>query len=692
MSRLLQHLYLLASMVVLTSHVEGAAKFRITNTRGAETSMLTVVEHSPRKTLIGIISSREYGEMKCTTRSEDFKVSRLDQRSMGVYSRGVYDSETRDQYSFTVSCQLGNYITETIPLYVKVQDINDNAPIFDRKLYQASVYENVRVGTYLMKVKATDKDTGLNGELTYTLEKQKDSVLSIDANTGIIRTKKRLDYERVKLIRLKVKVSDKGRFPIYTTSQVDIKVLDVNDNIPRFSQSSYTVMITGNPKRGSKVIQIKATDADTGNNGNVKYRIVRNFDGLFSIDSTSGVITITRTVDERIFRDNNQVSVRVIAKDQGNRPLSASVQVHILTYNKTLNDANDNNAIPFGKIEQRNTVGTKERSVVPHFKQNIYKVAIMENVAIGTYVVHVSAVDGHTGETGSITYSLSGEMASLFKIESESGKLFTKKFIDRESRGSQIHMTVQARDYGRTPGSSSVPIIVTVVDVNDNTPHFSQYSYSASVENTSPIGDGFMRVSATDPDAGLNGHVSYSLDNVGKNWFAINATTGVISVKYSLQYRHITQIDFSVFASDSGIPIRRAARRVRVKVIPMSTENSATSTTSGNPVNHAPIFTSASYHFRMLEFAPNMGPVVGQVKAIDPDGDSVVYSIHGSSMVLTWFYIDTKSGWIQVWGAGSYTHLLPDIHFTVQATDSRTPSAVASTKVTIKIIRNKQYN
>lgn len=149
----------------------------------------------------------------------------------------VYDlvAEARDQGTPPRSSR--------IPVKIKVQDVNDNAPeIVDPQEDVVSVREEQPPNTEVVRVRAVDPDEGNNASITYSILKSRDSdgygIFSIDPISGTIRTKMVLDHEDKTIYRLAVAATDNGFPPKQTVRMLRVEVLDLNDNRPTFTSSS----------------------------------------------------------------------------------------------------------------------------------------------------------------------------------------------------------------------------------------------------------------------------------------------------------------------------------------------------------------------------------------------------------------------------------------------------------------------
>ena len=123
-------------------------------------------------------------------------------------------------------------------LIISILDDNDNSPRFDKSIYYVDIQEKNLINTTLIQVHANDSDQNENGRVTYQLNDMKNKWVSIDSQTGIIRTKIQFDYEEMKNFTFNVTAMDhpkKGQ-QFKTTAMVFVNIIDQNDNIPQVSK------------------------------------------------------------------------------------------------------------------------------------------------------------------------------------------------------------------------------------------------------------------------------------------------------------------------------------------------------------------------------------------------------------------------------------------------------------------------
>lgn len=196
------------------------------------------------------------------------------------------DYEITDSINFTIVAFDSGIpqLNASATVFVNVINLNDNDPIFSAKVYNASVDENSPSGTFVITVKATDADAGNYGKLTYGLTGDHSEHFAVSADTGVITVldSKFFDHETVQETVIQVVASDgaPANLKRSVTVPVNVKILDVNDNSPKFNQSEYNVTVIENVRLNPPVplLQVNATDQDSGIYGNIHYSIIEGND------------------------------------------------------------------------------------------------------------------------------------------------------------------------------------------------------------------------------------------------------------------------------------------------------------------------------------------------------------------------------------------------------------------------------
>lgn len=383
----------------------------------------------------------------------------------------ILDREKRSTYTLFLEAFDGGSPkrTDQMTLDIVVEDINDNAPVFNQSRYHAIISENLQLGSNILQVFATDVDEGDNGMVLYEINRRQsdpDRYFAIDSRSGIITLNKPLDFEKRRVHELVVQAQDNATQPEVTNAFVTIHVRDYNDNQPTmtiiFLSEDGSPRISEGAQPGQYVARISVTDPDYGEYANVNVSL-EGGDGKFALTTKDSIIYLV-CVDQILDREERDTyELRVMATDAGTPPLRAESSFTI-----QVTDVNDN---------------------PPLFDQPVYRQVIPEVVFPGSFVLQVTARDKDQGPNGDISYSILQDQSayySWFSIDSITGIITTLSQLDYEKNPSPS-VTVVATDGGKPPLSSTAVVNVLLQDINDNEPAFERHFYNVSIkENTAP--------------------------------------------------------------------------------------------------------------------------------------------------------------------------------------------------------------
>uniref|UniRef100_A0A8D2ANZ9 Protocadherin related 15 n=1 Tax=Sciurus vulgaris TaxID=55149 RepID=A0A8D2ANZ9_SCIVU len=537
-------------------------------------------------------------------------------------------------------------------LHIEILDENNQSPYFTMPNYQGYILESAPVGATIsdnldlttpLRIVALDKD----------IEDTKDPELHLFLNdytsvftvtqTGITRYLTLLqpvDREEQQTYTFSITAFDgvQESEPVI----VNIQVMDANDNTPTFPEISYNVYVYTDMRPGDSVIQLTAVDADEGSNGEITYEILVGAQGDFIINKTTGLITIAPGVELIVGR----------------------------TYALTV-QASDN-APP---AERRHSICTVYIEVLPpnnqsppRFPQLMYSLEISEAMRIGAVLLNLQATDR---EGDPITYAIeNGDPQRVFNLSETTGILTLGKALDRESTDRYI-LIVTASD-GRPDGTSTATVNVVVTDVNDNAPVFDPYlprNLSVVEEEVNAF---VGQVRATDPDAGINGQVHYSLGNFN-NLFRITSNGSIYTaVKLNREVRDYYEL--VVVATDGAVHPRHSTLTLAIKVLDID--------------DNSPVFTNSTYTVVVEENLP-AGTTFLKIEAKDVDlGANVSYRIR-SPEVKHFFALHPFTGELSLLRSLDY-EAFPDqeasITFLVEAFDiyGTMPPGIATVTVIVK--------
>lgn len=518
------------------------------------------------------------------------------------------DYETQAKHLLTVRAT--DSVTGTFSearVEIDIEDVNDNAPVFDNLTYTAEVLEGLPVGTSVIQVSAFDRDTGRNKDVTYQIVDRGENeteIFKMDPLSGLLVTSQVLDFENTKQFRLKIRVTDNGTPPLSSEAYVNVNITDVNDNPPNFSESHYRTSLDEMATCGHVVIKIQASDPDSKED--LQYRILSGNEGRhFAINESSGLVSFSNVCKKNLDPFYNLT----VAVSDGVFQKTAPVNIDM----------------------------TSSNSHSPYFTQDFYEAELAENAEPGTRVIRLAAIDPDDGPYGSVDYTIINKLADeKFSIDGE-GQIVTAQPLDRENPSQRvIAIKVMAKDGGGRVAFCTVKIILT--DENDNAPQFQASQYHVSIQSTVNKGSPVIQIMAYDADDGKNADVTYAVDEaeeVTEDVIEINPFTGVVSVKESLVGMENKIFNFKVKARDSGIPFFNSTVPVQVKVVP--------------PEVPLPRFTEPLYTFSASEDLP-IGYEIGTVKA---DADiPLIYSLVDGNTVESnrdqVFALDEDSGTLLV--------------------------------------------
>uniref|UniRef100_A0A3B4WAR3 Protocadherin 2 alpha b 9 n=1 Tax=Seriola lalandi dorsalis TaxID=1841481 RepID=A0A3B4WAR3_SERLL len=432
--------------------------------------------------------------------------------------------------------------TGTVEIYIDVLDVNDNMPVFTKDTYSAVLKENAPIGTTVIQVNATDLDEGTNGEVLYSfgsdVKGKIRELFDIDAVTGEITVKGRVDFEEQDSYDIDVQASDKGNIPFRTDKSVIIKIGDTNDNAPEIEVASLSSAVSEDSRPGTTVALISITDSDSGMNGKI-----------ISYVTEESPFTLTPSIQDNMFAvvtksllDREQQSrydITIIAKDAGEPVLTSKKTISVF-----VSDTNDNS---------------------PEFSMSPYSFYITENNPPGGPVFSVRASDRDEGDNAHISYHIlrnadhENKVISFLNINSDNGDVLALKSFDFETLKT-FHFHVVASDSGTPSLSSNVTVNVFILDQNDNAPVILYpLSSNGSAEGVEEIprnvnaGHLVTKVRAYDADIGYNGWLLFSLQEVtDHSLFGLDRYTGQIRTLRSFTETDEAEHKLVILVKDNG--------------------------------------------------------------------------------------------------------------------------------------------
>ncbi|XP_057703544.1 cadherin-1-like isoform X2 [Corythoichthys intestinalis] len=298
--------------------------------------------------------NHDYSDLRYTILSQDpmFPVPNLFaiNEITGVIrvNAGGLDREKYPKYTLTVQAadMKGNGLTGNANVILTVLDSNDNAPVFTKSSYEASVEEN-RKDVIVLKMTVEDGDDAhspaWNAKFRI-IDGDPGKHFSVETgsskNEGILTTVKGLDYEKNGKHILLIAAENEVPFaiPLTTyTANVTINVIDVNEP-PVFDPVVKFVVKPEDLPIDSDVVQYIASDPDIERKQKVMYKIISDPDGWLNVDQDTGLITVRSAMDfESVFVKSEKYTALIRAYDNDEVPATGTGTLII-----QLQDVNDN--------------------------------------------------------------------------------------------------------------------------------------------------------------------------------------------------------------------------------------------------------------------------------------------------------------------------------------------------------------
>ncbi|XP_054840761.1 protocadherin beta-3-like [Eublepharis macularius] len=252
------------------------------------------------------------------------------------------DREKASEYNITITArdQGSPRLTSTRIINVQISDVYDNAPLFDKSLYEMQIRENNIPGLLIGLVQADDLDTERNAEVTYSLlpgkvsDQPVSSFVSINSETGNLYAIRSLDYEQIKDFQLSVRAADSGSPPLSSKVKVQVVIVDENDNAPfilyplQNGTSPSNDLVPREAEAGYLVTKVVAVDRDSGQNSWLSYELLKATEpGLFSMGTQNGEVKTMRPINQQ---DTFKQKLIIGLRNNGHPPQSTSATLTIL--------------------------------------------------------------------------------------------------------------------------------------------------------------------------------------------------------------------------------------------------------------------------------------------------------------------------------------------------------------------------
>uniref|UniRef100_A0AC34QCU7 Cadherin domain-containing protein n=2 Tax=Panagrolaimus sp. JU765 TaxID=591449 RepID=A0AC34QCU7_9BILA len=428
--------------------------------------------------------------------------------------------EEYEEVRFTALAKRDNRIVANALVTVILDDsvsIYELTPRFEQSLYRFEIEENEEsavIGTVQAHHRAEEIN---NDKIIYSLTDTEDAeFFTIDENTGKISNLEEFDREKKHLYKIGIVGCLKSNSSSCGECEAAIVILDTNDNAPKFEETPYKVTISTDIASGTEIVTLKATDADLGRNSQVKYQLISNGNGNFEIDESTGEITY---VGLETLNVNRRFNLRARAVDNGTPQMSSETTVVI---NIGVQNMNPN---------------------APEFKDFRYEVQLPAIVPPNMKIVTVEATDPDEGREGEILYRLredpdprQNRILQLFKLDEQTGELWSKQTIHGETDGPLIQLVVEAHDQSfEFPRKAETVVMIRFQEMKSPKLEFVPLPKTVFISNEKQVGSEIIAISAKTASENDQHKVRYSIDQpTDADYFDTPANTGSLRVKNKL--------------------------------------------------------------------------------------------------------------------------------------------------------------
>ncbi|XP_063025248.1 protocadherin gamma-A10-like [Melospiza melodia melodia] len=361
------------------------------------------------------------------------------------------DFEDISSFELEVQARDDGELFDAAKVTVSVTDVNDNAPELTVSSSLTEISEDAPSGTVVALLHVNDRDSGANGEVRCSLDK--DVPFRLQSSHGSyysVVIARELDREQVSEYNVTVRAADGGSPSLQSSAVLALRVLDVNDNAPVFAEERYSARLAENNAAGALVLTVRATDADWGQNARVRYRLAEGrvrgapLSSYVSVQAETGALYALRSLDYEQLREL-QLCVR--AEDGGAPALSSNESVRL-----QIVDENDNAPQVLYPPAAAAAAAWSGVELAPRRSE------------AGALVAKVVAVDADAGQNAWLSYELAkATEPGLFRVGLHSGEVRTAR--SPLARDAARHsLVVLVRDHGRPALSATATLSVVLAE------------------------------------------------------------------------------------------------------------------------------------------------------------------------------------------------------------------------------------
>nr|XP_023648852.1 protocadherin-20-like [Paramormyrops kingsleyae] len=457
---------------------------------------------------------------------------------------GALDRETKSEYVTKIIAEDGGNppLLGTAILKIFITDVNDHCPQFTESNINVTIHGNATKGVHLTSLHAYDPDQGANAQIIYVyserVPREVRNLFHLDKSSGVIKLQGKIDAKIAKFYKLTVLANGPGCIPAVATVFLYInRVSGPPSIIPRYiapekngivslkeSEPPFTPIAFFTLKN---IDESERIDCHLEANGPFRVSPYKPFRNEYLLETTASLD----------YEHKQEYELSVVAVNSDGLIIKTIFIVQVI-------DENDN---------------------APVFRQSLMELFIEENNAPNTFLTKLYATDEDSEDRGEVSYLLGPDAPSIFSLDNWTGVLVVSTSLDREEK-EVYRFTVGAVDHGSPHKETIGTVVVTVLDRNDNSPHFINKDFTFFVPENFPGYGEIGVLSVTDADYGRNGRVSLSIIN-GSDIFVIDTAKGTLRAKTSLDREQQGTYFLLIEAVDGGEPSRSCVVTVTVLLL-----------------------------------------------------------------------------------------------------------------------------
>ena len=343
-----------------------------------------------------------------------------------------YEKETRYDLYIYLNDPFQNVNSDEFHLTIFIGDVNDNSPVFNQSSYTFNINENAAVNSSVGFVSASDADgsSALNN-VSYSISNNMYSnVFTIDKYSGELTVSGLLDYESKVEYVLTVcatdnatDVQEESPYNEKRTSCVPVivNIRNINEHVPMFKNSSYTIEISENSPNGLEIFRFSALDDDNTPSYYSFNASKTNASDLekFTLNNITGVVTLNAS--QLDFEVQSRFTLYVYAIDSESKLSGGEAELVV-----NLIDINDNS---------------------PKFSSDLITLSMYENTTAGSVITTLTATDKDGISNGKLRYFILANINSdKFSVNATTGEVTLTTELDFEDRVIKFYFTLCADD------------------------------------------------------------------------------------------------------------------------------------------------------------------------------------------------------------------------------------------------------